>query len=390
MSKPSPQGRLQRIKSFSPHNSLLFEGNARYIPLMIEIWQTSSWPHFSYNEALATPLLLEIATRQGELTGLQAGLAPAEREEIILEAMTREAVHSFGIEGVKLDPAEVEASVVASMKARNFEAVARRSDAVAELMLDARNGGVLKAERLLHWHRLLFHGMEVEDLGAWRRFDLVIAKSARTDRDDVLYKPLPHGRVADEMEAFLGWLAKDTSPLPVRAALAHLWFESIHPFSDGNGRIGRAIIELVFSQEAALPFSLSRQIEAEKKAYYGALQAGRVAEAGQINATEFVQWFLGAVLSAGKVATDEVRFLVQRNRYFMECRGMSARQETVLRHLFDMGAARVALGVSAKAYGKISGISAATATRDLVALEGQGALQRSAEGGRSTRYFFSL
>ncbi len=353
---------------------------------MTEIWQTSSWPHFIYNEALAAPLLLEIATRQGELTGLQAGLFPAEREEILLQAMTREAVHSFGIEGVKLDPTEV----VASMKARNFAAVARRSDAVAALMLDARNGSVLNAERLQHWHQLLFHGLEIEDLGAWRSFDLVIAKSARADREEVLYNPLPHGRVADEMAAFLGWLAKDTSPLPVRAALAHLWFESIHPFSDGNGRIGRAIIELVFSQEAALPFSLSRQIEAEKKAYYGALQAGRAVEGGQINATAFVQWFLNAVLSAGKVAADEVWFLVQKNRYFMEYRSMNARQEMALRHLFSMGAARVALGVSAKAYGKISGVSAATATRDLVALEGQGALQRSAEGGRSTRYFFTL
>jgi len=369
---------------------LLFEVKGAYIPLMTEIWQTSGWPRFTYNEALAAPLLLEIATRQGELTGLQAGLTSAEREEIVLQAMTREAVHSFGIEGVKLDPAEVEASVVASMKVRNLEAVARRSDAVAELMLDARNGGELKAERLLHWHQLLFHGMEVEDLGAWRSFDLVIVKSARADRDEVLYNPLPHQRVADEMAAFLSWLAEDTSPLPVRAALAHLWFEGIHPFSDGNGRIGRAIIELVFSQDAALPFSLSRQIEAEKKAYYGALQAGRVAEAGQINATAFVQWFLKAVLSAGKVAADEVRFLVQRNRYFMEYRGMSARQEVVLRHLFSMGAERVALGVSAKAYAKISGVSAATATRDLAALEGQGALLRSAEGGRSTRYFLSL
>ncbi|HIP23466.1 MAG TPA: Fic family protein [Rhodobacteraceae bacterium] len=356
---------------------------------MTEIWQTSCWPHFTYNEALAAPLLLEIATRQGELTGLQAGLSSAEREEIILQAMTREAVHSFGIEGVKLDLAEVEASVVASMKTRNFKALTQRSDAVAELMLDARSGGTLNVPRLFEWHQLLFHGMEIEDLGVWRGFDLVIAKSARADRDEVLYKPLPHGRVADEMTAFLGWLAEDTSPLPIRAALAHLWFESIHPFSDGNGRIGRAIIELVFSQEAALPFSLSRQIEAEKKAYYAALQAGRVAEGGQINATAFVQWFLNAVLSAGKVAADEVRFLVQRNRYFMEYRRMSARQEMVLRHLFSMGVARVALGVSAKAYSKISGVSAATATRDLVALEGQGALQRSAEGGRSTRYFFS-
>jgi len=362
----------------------------RYIPLMTEIWQTSGWPRFTYNQAIAAPLLLAIAEQQGEMRGLQSGLSSAEREEMILRALTREAVHSFGIEGVRLDVAEVEASVVASLKARNFEGATRRSDAVAELMLDARTGGVLDAARLCAWHRLLFHGIEVEDLGAWRSFDLVIAKSARADREEVLYRPLPHGRVTAEMVAFLEWLAEAEEPLPVRAALAHLWFESIHPFSDGNGRIGRAIIEQVFAQSAALPFSLSRQIEAEKKAYYAALQEGRVAAGGTIDATGFVQWFLQALLSAGKVAADEARFLVRRNRYFMEHAGMSARQEMVLRRLVGMGAERVALGLSAKAFGKISGVSAATATRDLGALEGQGALQRSTEGGRSTRYFLTL
>ncbi len=362
----------------------------RYIPLMTEIWQTSGWPRFTYSEALAAPLLLAIAEQQGEMRGLQSGLSSAEREEVILRELTREAVHSFGIEGVQLDAAEVEASVVASLKARNFEGATRRSDAVAELMLDARTGGVLDAARLCAWHRLLFHGMEVEDLGGWRSFDLVIAKSARADREEVLYRPLPHERVEAEMSAFLGWLAEDKAPLPVRAALAHLWFESIHPFSDGNGRIGRAIIEQVFAQGTALPFSLSRQIEAEKKAYYAALQAGRVAVAGAIDATGFVLWFLRARLSAGKVAADEARFLVRRNRYFMEHAGMTSRQEAVLRHLFAMGVSRVALGVSAKTYGKISRVSAATATRDLVALEGRGALMRSVEGGRSTRYFLTL
>ncbi len=357
---------------------------------MTEIWQSTGWPRFTYNEAITAPLLLALAEQQGEVRGLQSGLSSTEREEMILRELTREAVHSFGIEGVQLNAAEVEASVVASLKARNFEGATRRSDGVAALMLDARRGGVLDTARLCAWHRLLFHGMEVEDLGTWRRFDLVIAKSARADREEVLYKPVPHGRVAAEMEAFLGWLAADTSPLPVRAALAHLWFESIHPFSDGNGRIGRAIVEQVFAQSAALPFSLSRQIEAEKKAYYAALQAGRVAVAGGIDATAFVQWFLNALLSAGKVAADEARFLVRRNRFFMDHAGMSARQEKVLRHLFAMGAKRVALGISAKAYGKIADVSAATATRDLGALEGQGALLRSAEGGRSTRYFLSL
>lgn len=111
--------------------------------------------------------------------------------------------------------------MVASMKARILEAATRRSDAVAALMLDARKGGALDAARLCAWHRLLFHSIEVGDLGIWRSFDLVIIKSARADKEEVLYRPLPHGRVADEMAVFLDWLAEDRSPLPVRAAIAH-------------------------------------------------------------------------------------------------------------------------------------------------------------------------
>ena len=141
---------------------------------------------------------------------------------------------------------------------------------------------------------MLFFGIEVEDLGRWRQFDIDIVRSAAAGLNDILYKAPPPDRVDAEMSAFIDWLNdKPEMPAPIIAAIAHLWFESIHPFSDGNGRVGRAVIEYVFANRSrALPFSLSRQIEKDKKAYYNALQDGRKAGKGAIDATAFVVWFL--------------------------------------------------------------------------------------------------
>lgn len=358
---------------------------------MNHIWQSPDWPQFAYDNIAVEPLLLEITEHLGEVRGLHAGLSGTEREEIILRELTREAVHSFGIEGVTLNPAEVEASVVASLAHRNLAGASRRSDDVAQIMLEARDPAtVLNAERLHHWHKLLFKNAEVEEMGQWRSFEMVIVKSARTDREEILYTAVPPERVAREMAMFFRWLGQGGFPVPIKAALAHLWFESIHPYSDGNGRIGRAIVEQIFAQTNALPFSLSRQIEADKKAYYAALQAGRAQGDECIDGSAFVEWFLETLLKAVQSAADEARFLTRRNQFFLtHGEGLSERQAIVLRRLFAEGAARVSEGISGRSYGKIAGVSAATATRDLAALAGQGVLVRSDEGGRSTRYFLA-
>lgn len=359
---------------------------------MTHIWQSPDWPRFEYNHAAAESSLLALTEQLGEVRGLHSGLSATEREEIILREITREAVHSFGIEGVKLNPAEVEASVVASIAHRNLDRASRRSDDVASMMLEARDPDVmLDADRLHHWHRLLFNRAEIEEMGQWRSFEIVIVKSATAGKEEILYTAVPPERVAQEMAVFLAWLGQGGLPVPIKAALAHLWFESIHPYSDGNGRIGRAIVEHIFAQTNALPFSLSRQIEADKKAYYAALQAGRLQGDGHINASAFVQWFLETLLRGVKNCADEARFLTQRNLFFLtHGESLSARQEGVLRRLFAEGQRRVAEGVSARSYGKIAGVSSATATRDLATMSEQGVLVRSDEGGRSTRYYLNL
>ncbi len=356
---------------------------------MNHIWETPAWPNFSYNAAAIEPALAAAMRAIGEVAGLKAGLGSDDLEEFNRRQLVQEALSSFEIEGVTLNAAEIEASVIASLKHRERAALDRRSDAIVALMLAARAAAsALDAKTLCEWHRLLFHGIEVEDLGQWRRFDIEIVRSAVAGSHDVIYKGLPPERVDAEIDRFISWLNSETTlALPVRAAIAHLWFESIHPFSDGNGRIGRAIFEHIFATAQPLPFSLSRQIERDKRGYYTALQEGRKETQGQIEATPFVIWFLEALAAAADYARREALFVVRRNQLFAQkAKVLNARQIKVLQLLFDQGEERVEMGLSAKSYRKMSKTSAPTATRDLGAMEKAGVLSRSEAGGRSTHY----
>lgn len=375
--------------SYSPHILLECEGNNRHI-LLMDIWQTPAWPRFRHNATATEGPLADFSARLGSINGLQAALSADERRETFLRAVTSEAVASFAIEGAALRAEDIEASVVASLTRRGAEPQ-RRSDAIATLMLDARAGqGALSDERLFHWHRLLFHGVDLEDKGRWRSFPIVIVRGAAAGREEVLYAAPPPDRVVGMMQEFLSSLESDGRPVPIRAALAHLWFESIHPFSDGNGRIGRALVEYVFAKDAALPFSLSRQIEADKQGYYRALQAGRTVSGDYIDATQFVLWFLERLTAGIIEAEAEARFLVARNGFFLRFPGLPPRGEKVLRRLFAEGPRRLSEGISAGPYARIAGVSLATATRDLAELEACGAILRGSEGGRSTRYMLHL
>lgn len=356
----------------------------------MDIWKTPAWPNFRHDAAATEGPLADFSARLGSIKGLQLALTAEERRETFLRAVTSEAVASFAIEGAALRSEDIEASVVASLAHRSAEP-RRRSDAIATLMLDAREGkGALSEDRLFHWHQLLFHGVDLEDKGRWRSFPIVIVRSASVGKDEIRYSAPPHDRVGDMMQEFLTSLKSDSRPLPVRAALAHLWFESIHPFSDGNGRIGRALVEHIFAKDAALPFSLSRQIEADKQGYYHALQAGRQVAGDHIDATPFVLWFLDRLTAGIIEAEAEARFLVMRNGYFMRYPDLPKRGEKVLRRLFAEGPRRVSEGISASPYARIATVSLATATRDLAELETLGAVVRGAEGGRSTRYLLNV
>ncbi len=364
-------------------------GKNDYNHVMAQIWQSGRWPNFVYDSAAVEPHLANAMQIFGEVQGVQAGIDPNDLAELRRMQIVQEALASFEIEGVSLSQDEIEASVIASIRHREGAAISRRSDAIVSLMMAARNMKTSVTEQhLCDWHRLLFYGIEVENLGAWRSFDIEIVRSASAGSHDVLYKAPPPDLVPSYMHDFIAWLTDETAlPIPIRAAIAHLWFESIHPFSDGNGRIGRALIEAVFAVSNPLPFSFSRQIEKEKRDYYAALQAGRQEGRGGIDATPFVVWFLQSLTRAAEAGRAEAMFLVRRNRFFARyAADLNSRQHKALTALFSQGPERVALGLSAKSYRKITKTTAPTATRDLSWLEQAGMLKRSAAGGRSTSY----
>ncbi|GHA61826.1 cell division protein Fic [Amylibacter ulvae] len=356
---------------------------------MTEIWESPYWPNFGVDNNVVEPYLARLSHGLGRVHGVHAGLSPADREQILLREIAQEAVHSFGIEGVTLRAQDIQQSVIASMAGRNLDGATRRSDRVAQMMLEARDPKTkLDEQTLCRWHHLLFAHTEAEDLGRWRQSEMVIVKSARADREEILYNAIPAASVGDAMK---NWVAGANShqgrSVPVFAALMHLWFESIHPFSDGNGRIGRAIVENIFAKTDALPFSMSRQIESDKTGYYAALQAGRVLGEGQIDATAFVVWFLQCLETAAERGLQEALFLTHRNQFFARfVAQMNDRQIQVLQNLFGQGPTRVDLGISNKSYVKIAKTSVATATRDLNELVKIGALNKSGAGGRSTVY----
>lgn len=356
---------------------------------MSDIWTSAAWPNFTYDPAATEGLLAEFSEYLGEARGLHAGLSDAERRDIKLRGFTDEVVSSFAIEGESLDTDAVRNSVIKAQISGDINQAVSRFDAIIEMMLDARNGALpIDERRLCNWHRLLFHGIEVEDLGQWRGFEMVIDNPNAGGT----YQPVPAEFIAGDMADFIAWMNEpSTIPTAIRAALAHLWFASVHPFSDGNGQIGRGIIDYVFAGSGALPFSLSQQIQRDPQAYFEALQAGRQESRGAIDATPFVVWFLGALIRGAKDALQSARFLNARNQFLQRVAGsLSARQEGVLRQMFAMGPQRVSEGLSARSYAEIGQVASATATRDLTALVDAGVLVAGERGGRSQRYLFPL
>ena len=368
-------------------------------PIIEYIWQAPAWPDLNWNATLVAPLLEQIAAKAGELRGLRSGLSDADQTMILADELGREAAASYAIEGEIVDPTSISASVAASLNARHRSIVAGGNEPIAELMLDAQtNTDPLDADRLHAWHRLMFEGSNrLKRVGTWRTTEMSVVSGVIGNEKTEFEAPQPE-YVGAEMAALLDWIRHvGDVPAAVKAALAHLRFETIHPYEDGNGRIGRALAEQILASSVSFsgtPFSLSRTILARRSAYYDALKfSQRLStidlenDPHAIDATDFVLWFLEAIHAALDQARGNARLLTTRNRYFEQWRGqLSERQEMVLRRVFEEGQERLDQGISTKPYARIAGVSNVTAARDLADLAEKGAIRKGEAGGRSTRY----
>jgi Fic family protein len=362
------------------------------------IHQLPDWPRFHWDrDALAAPLA-EIRHRQGRLVGRMEGLGLALQKEAELETLTLDVLKSSEIEGEHLNPDQVRSSIARrlGLDAGGTEPADRQVEGVVEMMLDAtqRFAEPLAADRLFGWHAALFptgrSGMRRIVVAAWRddASGPMQAVSGPLGREKVHYEAPAAPRLPDEMAQFLAWANEgDRTDAVLRAALAHLWFVTIHPFDDGNGRIARAIADwqLARSENSAQRFySMSAQIRHERNEYYDIL--GRT-QKGTVDITPWLQWFLACLGRAFDGTETTLAAVMHKARFWERAARLSIndRQRSILNGLLDGFTGNL----TTKKWATLAECSHDTALRDIQGLIDQGLLKKGAGGGRSTSYSLS-
>ena len=360
------------------------------------IHQLSEWPVFKWDNDALAEVLAEVRHRQGRLLGKMEGIGFSLREEATLQTLTQDVVKSSAIEGEILNQDQVRSSIARrlGMEVSGLVPSDRNVDGVVEMMIDAtqRYTEELTDDRLFGWHASLFptgrSGMTKIVAGAWRnngKNDPMQVISGPMGRERVHYQAPDSEILNDEMRQFTSWFNTKMSIDPVlKAGIAHLWFVTIHPFEDGNGRIARAITDMQLARSdgsAQRFYSMSAQIEADRNSYYDILEN---TQKESLNITEWLLWFLSCFERALS-NTDETLALVMRKAKLWENSAnsnLNDRQKYMLSKLFDdfFGA------LNSSKWAKMAKCSQDTATRDLQDLVERGILIKENAGGRSTSY----
>lgn len=359
---------------------------------MTYIYHRPQWPKFTWDAERLADLMARVSRRQGLLVGRMSAQGFALRMEANLATLTEDVVKSSAIEGEVLDREQVRSSLARRLgvDTGGLPPVDRHVEGVVQMLLDAtRNyAAPLTATRLFSWHAALFptgwSGLNRIVVGAWRDGPMQVV-SGSYGQETVHFEAPAAQDLDAEMSAFLTWFENGRPIDPViKAALAHLWFVTVHPFEDGNGRIARAIADLALARAEGTDqrfYSMSSQIQAERKAYYAMLEA---AQKGGVDVTEWLEWFLHtlerAIQSAAEILDD-----VLAKGHFWEAhadRTFNARQRKMIDRLLQGFEGKL---TNAK-WAAITKSSADTALRDINDLVAQGVLKKDEGGGRSTSY----
>ena len=359
------------------------------------IWQQSTWPDFTWDDRHTAGLVTKVSREQGRLLGKMEALGFDLRSEAHLRTLTQDVVKSSEIEGEVLDSAQVRSSIARrlGLDVGGLITADRDVEGVVEMMLDATSNyeAPLTSDRLFDWHAALFptgrSGMRKIAVGAWREDSdgPMQVVSGAIGKEKVHYESPPSSRLPDEMARFLTWFEEpeETDPLLV-ASLAHLWFVTIHPFDDGNGRIARAIADLSLARAEHSPqrfYSMSAQIRKERSAYYDALER---TQKGGLEVTSWQSWFLECLLRATEGAQETLASVLGKARFWERFAAvpLNDRQITVLHRILDSFEGKL----TSSKWAKIAKCSQDTAHRDIVDLIEKGALVKDLGGGRSTSY----
>lgn len=362
---------------------------------MIYIWKQQEWPELSWDERRLSKLLGAVSQEQGRLLGKMESIGFDLRSEAHLLTLTEDVVKSSEIEGEKLERDQVRSSIARrlGMDIAGLVPADRNVEGVVEMMLDATGnyGQALTDERLFDWHAALFptgrSGMTKINVGMWRddASGPMQVISGPMGRETVHYEAPPAKSVPDEMRHFLEWFENpgESHPLLI-AALAHLWFVTVHPFDDGNGRIARAITDMTLarSENSGQRFySMSAQIQKERKDYYYTLEW---TQKGDMDVTRWQNWFLNCLLRAIEGNEETLDAVMVKARFWdrFAKAPLNDRQIKVINKLLDGFEGKL----TTSKWAKIAKCSQDTAYRDILDLVKRGALQKDPGGGRSTSY----
>jgi Fic family protein len=359
------------------------------------IHEQADWPGFQWDEGLVANRLVPVRHRQGRLSGRMEALGFSLRAEAVLETLTEDVLKSSEIEGEILNKDQVRSSIARrlGMDLGALTPADRNVEGVVEMMLDAtqKYAAPLTDERLFAWHAALFptgrSGMSKIIVGAWRDDSAgpMQVVSGPIGRERVHYEAPTAKRVAAEMAAFIKWFNQEASlDLVLKAALAHLWFVTVHPFDDGNGRIARAIADMALarSENSAQRFySMSAQIRLERKTYYEVLESTQKSD---LDVTAWLEWFLNCLDRAIEGAETTLSGVLRKARFWeaIQDKPLNERQRTVINRLLDGFEGKL----TSSKWASLTKTSTDTALRDISDLIARGILVKDGAGGRSTSY----
>ena len=371
------------------HNRRMNYGDYLYI------WQAPNWPQWRYDLAVLARPLAEVSRAQGVLLGRLADVGAATRDQASLLALTDDVVKTSEIEGEHLNVASVRSSIARRLGVDSgaLAPVDRHVEGVVEMVLDATSncGQAVTEERLFGWHAALFptgySGMARIKVAAWRddATGPMQVISGPVGWQKVHFEAPPGDRLPSEMASFLGWLNADSEVPPLlKAGLGHLWFVTLHPFDDGNGRIARAVGDLLLARADGTPqrfYSLSAQIQRDRKAYYEFLER---TQKGDMDVTDWLIWFLESLHRSLNQAHQTLDAVLTKARFWQRWAAtpLNERQAKVLNRLLDGFDGKL----TSSKWAAISKCSADTALRDINELLARGVLRKTAGGGRSTGY----
>lgn len=363
------------------------------------IYNHPNWPHFEWNNAKLLPLLSYVRNRQGKLIGKMGALGFELQNEANLEILTLDITKSTEIEGEFLDKEQVRSSIARrlGLDIPGLVHAERNVDGIVDLMLDATKNydKELTKERLFSWHAALFptgqSGMYKIITGGWRDDSTgpMQVVSGALGKEKIHYQAPPAAQLENEMQIFIDWFnLEQENDLVLKSAIAHLWFVTLHPFEDGNGRMARALSDMLLarSDEQSYRFySMSTQIQKERNSYYDILEK---TQQGDLDITNWLEWYLNCLLHAIENSEKILEKIMIKHSFWAENSQvtLNERQRKILNMLMDDFEGVL----NTSKWAKIGKCSQDTALRDIQDLMKKGILVKSRQGGRSTNYELNI